>query len=77
MQRKPDLGPGRIFCRSCANFIGRRAGLERRGVPQRLCAAGLDGRAVSQACPSFVVILREQRNDRRNAPRSPSQPGDD
>ena len=69
MDRITTSVPGRSLCRACANFVGRRAGLERRQVSDRLCAAGLEARIVHQACMSFVPMLREQRNDRRNAPR--------
>jgi hypothetical protein len=43
-----------VLCRACANFTGRRAGLERRESSDRLCAAGLQPADSPITCDSYL-----------------------
>src|SRR4051812_34343521 len=50
--------PTSPLCRSCANFIGRRIGEERRQAISRVCAAGVEIRLVERfTCDSFLHCL--------------------
>jgi hypothetical protein len=56
--------PRFVLCRECANFTGRRAGLERRQQPTRLCAAGLPVRRAAFDCESHVRMVVFDRSAR-------------
>jgi hypothetical protein len=45
-----------VLCRTCANFIGRRAGQERRRQVRRLCAAGMQLASSVFQCESWIPV---------------------